>query len=312
LFIAGNLLVVAWPVYTALVAAVCLSMVGVFMVISSIQAYLGDNVPYEKRGLAIAVTELGWSLSFILGMPLVGFLLGRGDWRAPFWMGAILGLAAFALLGRVVTNSQVSSASSVPGLSSLRLVLASPVALAALGISFSITIANEVVNLMFGVWMEDAFQLNVLALGAASTVIGLSELLGEGFTAVLVDRLGKQRAIRIGLALNGLVALSLPWLGRSLPGALFGLFLFYLSFEFSIVSLLPLMTEILSEARATLLGANVAIFALGRALGAFLAPRLYLMGFQANIWTTLAFDLLGMLLLSAVTVRERRALQDAP
>ncbi len=100
----------------------------------------------------------------------------------------------------------------------------------------SMSASNELVNLTFGTWLEGAFQVKIAALAAASVVIGASELSGEMLVSGLVDRLGKRRAVVIGLALNGLVVLALPLVGRTLTGALVGLFLIYLTFEFTVVS----------------------------------------------------------------------------
>ena len=58
------------------------------------QAYLGDRVPYEKRGLPLALTELSWSLSFIIGVPLTGFLISKYGLTSPFPWLAGLGLLA--------------------------------------------------------------------------------------------------------------------------------------------------------------------------------------------------------------------------
>ncbi len=58
----------------------------------------------------------------------------------------------------------------------------------------------------------------------------------------------------------------------------------YLTFEFGIVSLLPLMTEIFPSARATFMGANIAAFSIGRAGGALLAIPLY----SGGLWRSLA------------------------
>ena len=123
--------------------------------------------------------------------------------------------------------------------------------------------------------------MQIAALGLASAIIGISELSAEGLVAAFVDRIGKPRAVAIGLVVNSLAALALPFIGRTEAGALVGLFFFYLSFEFTIVSSIPLMTELLPSARATLMAFNVAAISLGRAMGAFLAPRLYGMGFLA-------------------------------
>ena len=117
---------------------------------------------------------------------------------------------------------------------------------------------------MFGVWLEDSFGLQLGALAASAAVIGLSELGGESLTAALVDKLGKRRAVGIGIAANTLAALLLWLLGRSEWGALLGLFLFYLSFEFTMVSCLPLISAVAPGARATLMAATIMAFSLGR------------------------------------------------
>ena len=44
-------------------------------------------------------------------------------------------------------------------------------------------------------------SLQIAALGAASIIIGFSELAGEGITAFLADHLGKEKTITLGLVL---------------------------------------------------------------------------------------------------------------
>jgi MFS family permease len=77
LFILGVALVAAWPSLWTLTAALVLALLGKYMFDPAMQAYFGDRVPYQRRGLALAVTELSWSLAFILGVPAVGFLIAR-------------------------------------------------------------------------------------------------------------------------------------------------------------------------------------------------------------------------------------------
>jgi predicted MFS family arabinose efflux permease len=165
-------------------------------------------------------------------------------------------------------------------------------------------ISNEVVNLVFGVWIEDSFGLKIAALGAAAVVIGLAEFGGETLVAGLTDRLGKPRSVAVGLILNSLAVFTLPLFGSSLGGALFGLFLFYITFEFAVVSTIPLMTEILPSARATLLAANVAGYSLGRALGALLAPVMYKWGIMGSGVASVLFNLLALLALYSLMVSE--------
>ncbi|MEW6716619.1 MAG: MFS transporter [Chloroflexota bacterium] len=302
MFICGVVLVVFWPVYPSLVVSLILTTLGKYLFDPSMQAYLGDRVPYERRGRTIAVTEFGWSLAFILGVPVMGFLIARHGWLAPFPLLTVLGLLLFASLWTFLPNDRSQSASSIhPGYgsnllkSNFHIVLTSAPALAGLAVGFLATIANESVNLVFGVWLEDSFGLQIGALGASAAVIGIAELSGEGMVAAFVDRLGKPRALAIGLISNSLAALLLPLLGHSEIGALVGLFLFYITFEFTIVSIIPMMTEILPQARATMMAFNVGALSLGRALGAPLTSWLYGFGFPIVAAAAVVFNMIALL-----------------
>ena len=156
---------------------------------------------------------------------------------------------------------------------------------------------NELVNLIFGVWLEDSFGLQITALAGASAVIGLSELGGEGLVASLTDRLGKARALALGISANIGAAILLPFIGQTEVGALVGLFLFYITFEYVIVSHIPMMTEMLPGARATVMAFNLTGHSLGRALGAFLAPVLYNLGFDVVTTGAVVFNVIGLLVL---------------
>jgi predicted MFS family arabinose efflux permease len=102
------------------------------------------------------------------------------------------------------------------------------------------------------------------------------------------------------LAANCLAAVGLLFLGRTAAGALAGLFFFYITFEFALVSIIPLMTELQPSARATLMAFNVAALSLGRALGDLLAPRLYHVGFWLVILAAVGFNVLALLALRRV------------
>ena len=109
----------------------------------------------------------------------------------------------------------------------VRAVLTNVPALAGISIALWASAANELVNLIFGVWLEDPFGLKIAALAGASAVIGISELTGEGLLALTTDRC-KLRALVLGLSGNALAAPLLPIVGTTQAGALVGLFLFSL------------------------------------------------------------------------------------
>jgi predicted MFS family arabinose efflux permease len=293
LFVIGAAVVVFWPTFPGLTISLILATLGKYIFDPGMQAYISDHVLYEQRGRTIAITEFGWSLAFIAGVPLMGFLIARSGWMTPFPLMTFLGVLIFLGLFWMLPKEDRPSGAA-RSRDNFRMVLTSLPALTGLAIGMFASAANEQVNLIFGVWLEDSFGLKIAALGAASAIIGISELSAEGLVAAFVDRIGKPRAIALGLAVNSLAALSLPWLGRTEVGALVGLFFFYISFEFTLVSSIPLMTELLPSARATLMAFNVASLSLGRAIGAFLAPRLYGVGFFAVALGAIVFNLLAL------------------
>jgi predicted MFS family arabinose efflux permease len=103
-----------------------------------------------------------------------------------------------------------------------------------------------------------------------------------------------------------LAALALIFLGRTQAGALVGLFFFYLTFEFTLVSSIPLMTELLPSARATLMAFNVAALSMGRALGDLLAPRLYTLGFWYVVLGAVGFNLMALVALRKIKFSTRQ------
>ena len=101
-----------------------------------------------------------------------------------------------------------------------------------------------------------------------------------------MDRLGKRRAVLVGLLCHLLSYLFLIRLAGTLVGALTGVFFIFLTFEFSVVAIIPLISELVPEARGTVLALNLAVMAFGRVIGSLLAPRLWASsGFVVNAWS---------------------------
>jgi predicted MFS family arabinose efflux permease len=298
LFTIGVALVALAPSLWTLTGALILALLGKYMFDPAMQAYFGDRVPYQRRGLALAITELGWSMAFIIGVPAMGFLIARSGWAAPFPVLTVLGLGMFAVIWWMAPRRDTNHVPARNPWSNFGAVLRNAPALAGISIALWAGAANELVNLIFGVWLEDSFGLQIAALAGASAVIGLSELGGEGLVVLLTDRIGKPRALMLGLSANAVSALLLPFIGKTEAGALVGLFLFYITFEYVMVSQIPLMTELLPGARATVMSFNITGHSLGRALGAFLAPFIYRnFGFIYVAFLAVVFNLFGLLAL---------------
>jgi predicted MFS family arabinose efflux permease len=298
IFIIGMGTVAIHPSFWTLAIALILAIVGKYMFDPSMQAYFGDRIPYEQRGTALAVTEVAWSTAFIVGVPVMGFLIAKFNWSAPFPVLTFLGVAAFLVIWRMVPSEDSHHTLTNDSSMGYRAVFTSIPALAGVSIAMWASAGNELVNVIFGVWLEDSFGLKIAALAGASAVIGISELSGEGLVAFTTDRLGKPLALTIGLVGNALASILLPIIGETEVGALIGLFLFYITFEYTLVSHISLVTELVPSARATMLSLNVSGHSIGRALGAFLAAIIYQhFGFLFVALLAVVFNIVALLAL---------------
>ena len=302
LFTAGSGIVGIWPSFLAFVLGTSLVLLGNVVFIPSLSAFLGDNVPYKHRGRVLAITELSWALAFILGIPFVRFLIETYSWITPFFILAVIGFLFFILFAFLLPANPIASTQGNTIWQNLARIIKTWPALAGLLAGVSFTSANETINLIFGVWIDDQFGLNLTALTLASVVIGVSELGGELFSALWLDALGKKRVIWIFLGLNSLAAMLLPLTGGRLTWAIVGLGFFYITFEVVLVSSLTLMSEVVPTARATMIAATVAGFSLGRMLGDLVAPGLYEISFLLCCLVTVVLNILAAGLLTQVRV----------
>lgn len=307
LFTAGSGMVALWPSFWTFIIATSLTLLGNGVFIPSMNAFLGDHTPYNRRGRVLAITELSWAVAFIGGIPIVRFLVENYNWTTPFILFSFIGVGAFVLYLFLVPAARVAHSEGNTIWRNLSRILKTWPALAGLLSGILFTTGNEMVNLIFGVWIENQFGLDFAALTIASVVIGVSELGGEVVTGVWLDAVGKRRMIWIFLGLNSLAAILLPFTDGRLNLALIGLGFFYITFETVLVSAMTLMTEVLPTARATMLSATIAGFSLGRMLGDLLAPGLFEISFWLCCLATVVLNLLAAGLLTQVRVQHGEA-----
>jgi predicted MFS family arabinose efflux permease len=149
------------------------------------------------------------------------------------------------------------------------------------------------VNVVFGSWIEASFGIQLAALAAASAVIGASELGGEGVVTFFSDKFGKRRLVMLGIGGNIIACLILPFTNFSLTAALLGLFIFYLSFELSLVATIPLATELSPNARAMYMTMLVSAFTFGRAIVTPISPILFNYGLMANCLAAIILNIIA-------------------
>ncbi|MDX1520028.1 MAG: MFS transporter [Anaerolineae bacterium] len=268
------------PVYGMILLALFLAGIGKGIFGPAIQAYIGERVPYYRRGLFIGLVEFAWAGSSLIGIPLAGWLIARFGLQAPFLVlgaGCLLSAIGLGILmpaNNKFSHSQPAKPSYTMNWHTLR---RSRAAWGALSFSLLISLANDNLFVILGVWLE-SFNLSVAAVGFSASVIGVAELIGELMTASIADRLGLRRAVYGGLFLAAIAYVALPLTQASLPLALAGIFCLFLFFEFTVVTSLSLFTEVLPQARATMMSALVAANGIGRIAGALIGSLLWRSG----------------------------------
>ncbi len=273
-----------WPVYGSVLAGLLLSGLGKNLFDPALQAYVASRVSFGRRGRAMGLLEMSWAGSTLLGIPALGLLIDRWGWRAPFFALGILALLGLAGLRHLLGPGRGHAAAppiALPWRSAWRELTARPAALGALGFVFCISAANDNLFVVYGAWLESAYGLGIVALGAGTGLIGAAELIGEIATATLADRIGLKRAVVCGLLLMALSYALLPLAGQHLAWALAALFAVFFTMEFTVVSMLSLCSELVPAARATMMATLFAAAGLGRVTGAMLGGPLWLVGGMA-------------------------------
>jgi len=278
--IIGMGIIFIYPTYAMFFIGLLLAYLGTNIFTPSLLAYIGDKVEFAKRGTSIALTEMSWSLSFIAFVPLAGVLIQRYEWSTPFFIICLLSILGLFMLQLFVPGNSLRDQNTSFDFKNIGKAILHKPALSVIIAGFAMIFGIGMLNLMFGVWLEDSFNIQITALGKASIVIGIAELTGASLSAIFADKLGKKRSIMASIILNILVVSIFPLFTSSYHLSLLWLFLFYIFAEYTIVSILALSTEVIPWARTTFIAIFTAALTLGMGLGSYIAPYIYINGFN--------------------------------
>lgn len=258
-----------WPSATFAVAASGIVLCGLAKPLFDVpmQGWFGARVPYARRGRVLGITELTWAFGLGLTVP-AGVLIALTSWQAPFVLVAVVAIAGFAVLARLVKPDRPATRVHQP------LRLTRPF-VAILGVVLLFRFAAELLFLSYGRWLENDFGLTVSAIGAFTLVIVAAELAGETAVATLADRIGLRRSIRIGLLTSAAAYVAIGLVGGSLAAAVVVVSVWLLAFEFTMVATIPFVSELATNARDRLLALMVMVNALGAALAALVAAPVF-------------------------------------
>ncbi|MEO7913701.1 MAG: MFS transporter [Roseiflexaceae bacterium] len=273
------------------------------------QAYLSKRTSYERRGWALGVFETSWAAAALLGVaPLMYLVQLTSSSAAVFWILLAAGACSLVLIrfGLPALPKPIEGSGEQAGVRQ-RLdwrALRTPSVIGVLGLLLLTACATDLIFVVQGAWSKASFGANDAQLGQVFGMLGIAELIGSLSSTVLVDRVGKKRAVLAGYLLTAAMMLVLPLSEGNWLLFLPLYFLFDLCFEFSIVASFPLVSGVAPTIRGTVMALSVLILGVGRAVGSQLATPLWSSyGMWANSLLAAGLLLVGVMLCWAL-VRE--------
>lgn len=272
-------------------AGMLLSGMGSFAYLPTLQAYLSARLPYGQRARGLGIVEYAWALSGILGLFLMGYLIAWTSWRVPM---LLLGSGLFAafVLYRYLPAGKREKATKPDALDPeeafLNLGENGRSAWANIFVNGLIMFAAMNLFVTYGDWLETGYALDPAALGTVALVLGVFDLCASVLVSLVVDRLGKRRSVLLGSAVACLGFLLLPWFSGGVVMAVTSLVLARFSFEFTVVSNIPLLSEQVPRHRGKVMTFSTATGLLGTSLAGLSGP-----------WALGEYGIAGVSLMSA-------------
>jgi predicted MFS family arabinose efflux permease len=261
--------------FTVAMTAVALTQM-TFAIVS--MSWLAHRVPYGRRGRVFGLVEVSWAGAFLLGVPLVGLAIETWGWRSPFpLVGISVALSAVIVAIAVprdapaVEQPDEDSTGTEFEQSSARHPDRAMVFFAVGAMSMAV----QLVVVSYGAWLEDDFGFTIAAIGLATVLIGVSELVGSAGSAFSSDHFGKRATILFGMAVMTPAAALLGTVGSATTLGLVLLALVIFGFELAFVSSLPLVAELDPHARGVSMGVGAAVATVGRAAGSLVGIVIY-------------------------------------
>ncbi|MEN0060882.1 MAG: MFS transporter [Myxococcota bacterium] len=249
-------------------------------------AYVGDVVPYERRGAAMGVVMSAMAFGQILGIPIGTLLAGSFGFQSAFISFGFVMAAAFVLtmvalpdvdmgdVGPLGIREAVQSYTSLLSRADIRAVAAAAV-LMMLSVSSFIVYQPT--------WLEESFGASPNAVASLFLVGGIANALFGPLAGRLSDRIGRK-----GLVVGGSVALAiLMMITPFVPNFVLIYGLFFVVMGTVALRMSPynaLLTAMVDQHhRGSLMSLSMAFSQVGFALGAAVAGWTYVeFGYTGN------------------------------
>lgn len=180
--------------------------------ISTVQGYIADVTPPEKRAGRMGLIGAAFGMGFIVGPGLGGLLtqpqMGHLGFQLPIFVAS--GLAAVAAVAVVflLRESRAKADPAAPRprfLAGLHEARDNPVVSRVLLVTLTYMAGFSAMESVFGLWSEDRYGWGAREVGLSFMIVGIVSALNQGiFTGRLARRFGETRVLATGMLMFGL------------------------------------------------------------------------------------------------------------
>ena len=297
LFAAGNLV-------CALASSVTVLMAGrVLMGLGAVFTPLAAGITIAlvepaRRGKALALVFLGFSLSYVVGVPIGAWLGLAFNWHTPIWLFTALSLLALGAAALWVPGDIRAPGARFEGLLAL---LARRDVLSVLLLTLLSFVAIFAVFSYIGPVLQALTPMSRDMQSLTLALFGASGVAGTLIGGAANDRFGPRRTLRIQLTVLGSMMVLLPLTQGNWPLLMLTLIVWGTAGFGMMVPQQSRLATLAPAQAPMLLSLNASMLYLGTALGAIvggaLADRL---GFAQLAWAGVPFVACGLAILQAV------------
>jgi DHA1 family inner membrane transport protein len=297
LFAAGNLVCALASSMTVLMAGRVLMGLGAVFTPLAAGITIALVEP-ARRGKALALVFLGFSLSYVVGVPIGAWLGLAFNWHTPIWLFTALSLLALGAAALWVPGDIRAPGARFEGLLAL---LARRDVLSVLLLTLLSFVAIFAVFSYIGPVLQALTPMSRDMQSLTLALFGASGVAGTLIGGAANDRFGPRRTLRIQLTVLGSMMVLLPLTQGNWPLLMLTLIVWGTAGFGMMVPQQSRLATLAPAQAPMLLSLNASMLYLGTALGAIvggaLADRL---GFAQLAWAGVPFVACGLAILQAV------------
>lgn len=234
-------------------------------------AWIADHVPYERRSRVVGFTEIAWALGLLIGVSAMGVVTALTSWRGGYALGAMGVVVMLIVIAirvesepRIVHVREIDHIGRVTGRGWI-----------VVGTAYCIMAASQCVFVTFGAWLGDEFGYGPAGIAAVGFGLGVVELFAALNSARRTDAWGKERSTALGSFLMIPAAIVLAMGPTHLIIGLAALAIYLMGFEFAVVSMMPIGSQLVKNSPGTGMGWVLGGGTLGRATMSLVATAAY-------------------------------------